>query len=270
MNPSDYAYRGATDQEKKTALEALNNARGEMNNAMSEQDQANISRLNAQGQQAQDELFEQLCNNTKTEIDANIAKIKEYDDARKELLKQRMDQPLDAVSKDVGLPQPMPDPQTAAAPSTTGAPQAKVPDYWTNISVEVAASYEHSEAQQKSQSTSVGASGGWGGFHAGGSFAYSKSSADAASQMAKSSVKCTFECMRVDITRPWLRADLFYDDELTVTKGNFISPGPIRMAALMDPDNSKDPSIGNERQRQDELQRYGMFPMYPTGESKRY
>ena len=76
--------------------------------------------------------------------------------------------------------------------------------------------------------------------------------------------------MRVDITRPWLRADLFYDDELTVTPGNFISPGPIRMAALMDPDSSKDPSVGNERQRQDELQRYGMFPMYPTGESKPY
>lgn len=85
------------------------------------------------------------------------------------------------------------------------------------------------------------------------------------SQMAKSSVKATFECMRVDITRPWLRADLFFDDDLRVAPGNFISPGPIRMAALMDPDNHKDAQIGGEKDRQDELQRYGLFPMYPTG-----
>ena len=228
-----------------------------MNKSLSEYDQENISRLNAQGQQAQDELFEQLSNNTQAEIDANTAKIKEYDDARKELLKQRMDKPLDVVSKDVGLPQAMPDPQAAAAAATTTAgarPKAKAPDYWTTISVEVAASYEHSEATQKSQSTSsvlmtfplilisswnffpnfssAGASASWGGFHGGGSMAYSKSSADAASQMAKSSVKATFECMRVDIARPWLRADLFYDDDLQVSPFNYISPGPVKIVVV--------------------------------------
>lgn len=210
-----------TDADKKAALDKLNNARSEMGKAMSAQDQDNIGRLNAQGQQAQDELFEQLSNNTQAEIDANNAKIKEYDDARKDLLKARMDKPLDVVAKDVGLPDAQPDPQAAtAAPAAAAGSKPKAPDYWTSISVEVAASYEHSESTQKSQSTSAGASGGWGGFSAGGSMAYSKSSADAMSQMAKSSVKATFECMRVDIARPWLRADLFFDDDLQVSPGN--------------------------------------------------
>jgi hypothetical protein len=276
------------DNKKKAALEQLNIARENMNKALKDVDQDNIGRLNAQGQQAQDELFEQLSNNTEKEIQANEAKIKEYDEARKDLLKQRMDAPLDAVAKDVGLPPAQPDPEATTAPppaSTTGAkPKAKSADYWTTISVEVAASYEHKEAQQKSQSTSagtythsfvemefvhftLGAGASWGLFSAGGSMSYSKSSADASSQMAKSSVKATFECMRVDIGRSWLRADLFYDDDLTVTQGNFISPGPIRMATLMDPDNNdlKSAGIDSEQQRQNELQRYGMFPIYPVG-----
>ena len=124
---------------------------------MTEYDQKNVDRLNAQGQQAQDELFLKLSNDNQAEIVANNQKIKEYDDARKELVKARMGDALNIVAQDVGVPAEKADPEKpGAADSVTpaGKPKPKVADYWTTISVEVAASYEHQEATQKSQSTS--------------------------------------------------------------------------------------------------------------------
>ena len=49
---------------------------------------------------------------------------------------------------------------------------------------------------------------------------HSDATADAAKQMANSSIKAAFDCMRVDITRSWLRGELFYDDDLRVAAGN--------------------------------------------------
>ncbi len=35
----------------------------------------------------------------------------------------------------------------------------------------------------------------------------------------------------------------------------------------MDPDNHKEVTVGSVEQRSQELDKYGLFPMYPTGES---
>ena len=95
-----------------------------------------------------------------------------------------------------------------------------VPDFWTKICVEVSSSYTAEQTNTKSRSYSVGGSVGWGLLSIGGSFSHSSSSTDAARQMVNSSVKVSFECMRVDIHRPWLRGELFYDDGLKVMKDN--------------------------------------------------
>lgn len=43
-----------------------------------------------------------------------------------------------------------------------------------------------------------------------------------------------------------------------------ISPGPVMLSALMDPDNHKETKL-NPIEREEELQRYRAFPLYPTG-----
>jgi len=93
---------------------------------------------------------------------------------------------------------------------------------------------------------------------------HSDATVDAAKQMADSSIKVSFDCMRVDITRSWLRGELFYDDDLRVAAGNYISPGPITLASLMDPDSYIVSSEIASLNREQELARYDLFPMYPT------
>lgn len=43
-----------------------------------------------------------------------------------------------------------------------------------------------------------------------------------------------------------------------------ISPGPQRLLALMDPKNSPIGSSISAAQREEELERFGTFPLYPT------
>ena len=74
---------------------------------------------------------------------------------------------------------------------TVGIPRVPGgPDCWTSIFVEISA----------------------GGFH-------QEYHSAASREMANALVKISFECMRVDIIRPWLRGRLFQDHELRVPKG---------------------------------------------------
>jgi hypothetical protein len=70
--------------------------------------------------------------------------------------------------------------------------------------------------------------------------------------------------MRVDITRSWLRAELFFDDDLRVAAGNFISPGAVTLAGLMDPESYTVSDAVAKLDRETELAKYDLFPMYPT------
>ncbi|CAE6473609.1 unnamed protein product [Rhizoctonia solani] len=112
------------------------------------------------------------------------------------------------------------------------------PDFFTPITVEVTSSSETKRTEESATSFSAGAS--------------------AMSELAESSVKISFECMRVDITRPWLRPELFYDEELVPGPGVLISPGFARLGALME---GKVPA----EQAEKELQDYSVFPLYPVG-----
>ena len=78
---------------------------------------------------------------------------------------------------------------------------------------------EFATGLRQTQSTSVGVSGSYCGITVGASGGHSKSSADAQSQMANCSCKISFDCMRVDIGRSWLRSELFFDDDLQVAPG---------------------------------------------------
>ena len=227
-------HREATKEQKDAALKDLNEKRDAMKKALGEQDKEDLDHVTAQSKQAQDANFVELANNAQSKIDANNKLIDEYDQARQALLGDRAGDAEEALSKDVGIPPKLPDPQARQSPAAgtdatggTGTSKDDPNNFWTSISVEISSSTEvadssASSASSSSTSTSTVKSGWW--FWSRSSTttntsSSSSSAADASAQMSKCDVKVSFECMRVDISRGWLRTELFYDSELTCAKG---------------------------------------------------
>lgn len=92
-------------------------------------------------------------------------------------------------------------------------------DYFIPITVEVSATSDVSSSEQHSLSVQASAGLSWGLFGASGSGSHESTSSKAEAKMANSDVKVSFECMRVDITRSWLRPELFYDEDLRAAPG---------------------------------------------------
>lgn len=190
----------------------MNNARDKLSAFLANVDQSNIDKLNNAAVAAQAALFANSCALLKKQVEANKTQIRGYEGQLSSL------QPKDSApdlqgsfATSVGIPPAPPD----IIPST----QSEA-DYWTSIAVEVSSSYAAEQSSSSSNSFSVGASLSWGLWSVGGSAAHSDATSDAAKQMANSSIKASFDCMRVDITRSWLRGELFYDDDLRVAAGN--------------------------------------------------
>lgn len=196
--------------------------RESLRTALEDYDEKNNERLKAVGLAALDELFTRSANNLQSDIDANDEKIKQLEDERKEIMTKKLGSASDIVASEVGLPalpQDKAAPATAPAGNTTATTGQSEEEYFTPITVEIASSYEATQASQSTTSYSASVSASAGLFSVSASMSHSKSAADAAAQMAKSSVKISLECMRVDISRSWLRPELFYDDDLTAAPG---------------------------------------------------
>ncbi|KAF9647947.1 hypothetical protein BDM02DRAFT_3187569 [Thelephora ganbajun] len=220
--------RDTSNKDKKNALETanknFNTTRDTLSKGFGEIQRAGIGLLNQRAAKSQDGLFENQAEAIKLQIVVNEAKITAFEDKLKALVPaDNASSFQDVIAQSAGIPPPLPD-----APANV----EDAPDFWTKINVEV--SSRHTEqSQTKSSSYSVGGSVGWGLVSIGGSHSQS---ADAARQMANASVKVSFECMRVDITRSWLRGELFYDDGLKVLKDDYVSPGPDVLSKLIDPE----------------------------------
>jgi len=237
-----------------------------------------IAQLNAKAIQDQQNILDHADTVVGDQIKANEAKIAVYQAKLTSLTgKETTTTFQDVLAASAGIP-------PAPADVKLAPGQA---DYWTHISLEVTSSYTHDESQTSSTSWSAGGSFGWGLWSVGGGASHTSETADVSKQMANSSIKVTFECMRVDIDRPWLRGELFYDDELKPAPGNLyvprrfwflttvthsifhksISPGPITLASLMDPESYSLSGLQERKNTEQELQMYDLFPMYPTCKS---
>ena len=246
-------------------------------------DKENVGHLAEAAQNAQADLFKNECALLKRQIQVNEDQIKEYQTRLEGLQRGSGSQPLtvavnlqDTFADKAGIPRPPP------IPVTDGKDDS---DFWTSISLEVSSSYSHEATETQSTSWSAGGSASWGLLSVGASASHSDSHSDASKQMANSSVKISFECMRVDIGRSWLRGELFYDHDLRVTAGELwvisgvshptlnltrsltcsVSPGPVKLAELMDPAKQVAMSDSDKLAREKDLERYDLFPMYPTG-----
>jgi len=214
-----------------------------------------IAQLNAKAMKDQQSILDNADKVVGDQITTNERKIEEYQAKLASISgKETSITFQDVLAASAGIP---------PAPSDIGVNPGQA-DYWTHISLSVSSSYTHDEESSSSTSWSAGGSFGWGLWSVGGAASHTSETADISKQMANSSIKLSFECMRVDMERSWLRGELFYDDELKPAPGNFISPGPVTLASLMDPESYSVSGLQQRKNTETELQMYDLFPMYPT------
>jgi len=100
-----------------------------------------------------------------------------------------------------------------------GKPSTASMDPWTKIYISSSESKSATSSTKSSTSASASAQASFGLWSVGGSVSHTSSRADVSSEMASSECDISFECMRVDIHRGWLRPELFYDHDLVPASG---------------------------------------------------
>lgn len=198
----------ASDDDKKNATEAANTAKEALDKANEKYNKEGIERLSLMSLKAVDDIYSEQAQKLQPEFDANERAIKALEEERDAILRKNVDDPV--------LKEVLPSDAETNAPKT---PKDKA-DYFTSINVEVSSSYDHSKSSQHALTAGAKVKAGYGQLGVAAGAAHTQSSGDAESQMAKSNVKVSFECMRVDIDRPWLRPELFYDEDLRAGPGS--------------------------------------------------
>lgn len=214
--------RTKKDEERRSTLEVLQTAQKSLTAAMAKFDSAHYQRVVVQNQATQDWLISEMVKDADVFIKQNEDEIKALDEKRDNLIASKTGDISVIVGRELGIPAFCPPKPTGEThvPSPDGHVPVVQTDYWTHVAIEVSGSYDHKELDTSATAVSSGGSAQWGCKTGSHSSASTKAANKALAQMAKSSVKISFECMRVDIHRSWLRGELFYDDELTVSPGS--------------------------------------------------
>ena len=176
----------------------MGEARDKLQGDFGAMEKGGIVQLNAKAMKDQQAILDNAETVVGNQIKANEGKITEYETQLAKLSGKEMTVTFqDVLAASAGIPPAPVD--TKLAPGQT--------DYWTHISLAVSSSYTHDESQSSSTSWSAGGSFGWGLWSVGGAASHTNETADVSKQMA-------------NIDRPWLRGELFYDDELKPAPGN--------------------------------------------------
>ena len=196
----------------------LNAARTALREHFERLDKDCVGDLSALARKDQANLFEGNCALLENQIKANDDQIKEYEERRIQLRNPAGTGPdYEAIAAglqgDVADKADVPRATLSKTPNTGGKEDS---DFWTSISITVKSNYSHEATETQSTSWSAGGSASWGLWNVSASASHSDSHSNALKQMASAEVNVSFECMRVDITRPWLRGELFYDHDLKV------------------------------------------------------
>ncbi|KAG7088023.1 hypothetical protein E1B28_012060 [Marasmius oreades] len=255
------AKEDATPKEKQDALKTYTDAKTKMQEEMEKASNSEIQSLSKLSGNAEEKVRQQLRGTTglaQRERIQNENLIATYISDRDALMTEKSkgkNGVAEALANSADIPKPAPDP-------ASNQPKDKALDFFTPISLDISASSSEDKASSSASAMSFGASysyGVWSPVSASVEGKHSNANSKAEHSMASNSCKISFECMRVDITRPWLRAELFYDADLTVPPGEFISPGVGRMRDLMEAKTGQSPADHTT-----EMSRYSTFPMYPT------
>ncbi|CUA67527.1 Helicase with zinc finger domain 2 [Rhizoctonia solani] len=250
----NYQKSLSTGTKGKAAYEAYKTAQKNLQESQAAFNKVNLENLSNESKVEQNKLVDDAVgkkpeSDIQSQIDTNKKLIEHYVGQRSDLLKKTNQ--ADSVFADyiagAGIS------KSAPAPSATG------PDYFTPITVEVASSQDTKSTDSSASSYSAGASGSYGLFTASAAVSYSQAQLHAMEDLTKSSVKVSFECMRVNITRSWLRPELFYDMDLVPGPGVKISPGFGRLNKLIN-----NTAKGSQAEIEKEMDEYSTFSYYPT------
>jgi len=135
---------------------------------------------------------------------------------------------IDQIANDAGISRAL-----LTDPQQDDANAGKFTDPFTPISVEVSASSDSKTTSTTASSWSFGASASYGFLSVNASGDHSEAHSKATADLANSSVKVSFEVMRVDIHRNWLRPEL-YDEDLVPGPGikSILRPSAKRVFSL--------------------------------------
>ncbi|KAK6330551.1 hypothetical protein TWF718_002751 [Orbilia javanica] len=132
---------------------------------------------------------------------------------------------------------------------------------WTTIAASFSASDQQDESNSKSSGFSTQSDYSWWWWGAGGGYSSEDTQSDSTSDMVSCSVSVTFDCLVVNITRPWLFAELFNDFELDVAQNIKLSPGAKKIKTWVE-NEGRDDDVGNLALAN--LAQYDIFPSFPT------
>ncbi|KAG9118787.1 hypothetical protein FRC07_006524 [Ceratobasidium sp. 392] len=256
----------ATKHAREEAIKNRNDAKAKLVEKQAAYDKLQHNEAADAHKETQNKLYKSMTqdgNFVATQVESNKQLIKDYTKSRDSLLTggNAGNTMINELAVDMEIPRALPDPEAqSTAPAAPGVkvepkPKKSLADYFTPITVEVSATSESDRTKTTSSNMSFGASASYGWLSASASMEHSDSHSEAMKQLASSNVKISFECMRVDITRPWLRAELFYDEDLKPGPDVRISPGFGKLQQLME---------DKSRQATDELNRWMAFSMYPV------
>lgn len=203
----------------RSAANKLAEKREALHKYFEEMDRQNVNKLSSEARKEQSKLFTENDIRLNAQIEENKKEITKLNSRRQVLEKSGSSSGgniagsvQEEYADRAGIP------RAPAPPPTAGADKT---NYWTSIMVDVSSSYTHESHETTATSATVEASVRTGFFtRASVKVSHQESHSAASKEMANASMKISFECMRVDITRPWLRGELFYDHELRVPEGD--------------------------------------------------
>lgn len=147
------------------------------------------------------------------------AKIKTYDDIINAwyttgpgFQEARGDGLLEATATQAGLPSALPDPEIS--PPADQGKSKSIGDFFTSINVSVSQSSSKTSTTSSTMAYGGGVSASYGMLGVSAGLEHSDAHTSAMSELASCDVDISFEVMRVDISRSWLRSELFYDSHL--------------------------------------------------------
>lgn len=209
--------RGFPRARLQKAADKLTGSRKLLNQSFEQLDRKNVRQLSMKNREVQKGLINRATDGLQAQINRNKEEIERLQAL---IVPEGSEKDAAAVQNNVaGKAGLQPDLPSLPSPSPTTA-GAGDEGPWTSISFLLSSSYSHTTDESSAWSLKAEATyrSWFNSVNMG--LSHEQSHAAALREMANATIRVSFECMRVDITRPWLRPELFLDHDLRVADGD--------------------------------------------------